>query len=911
MSQYLPFIVIGLTTGSIYGLAGIGLVLTYKTTGVFNFGYGAIAALSAFVFYFLRTQHGWAWPLAFFTCLLVVGGGFGIAYERLARYLSTADTAIKVASTVGIILVAVAVGDLWYPGNTDTVTSFLPQKSVEILGVAVSWEQIFIFFGAIIITGLLYALFRWFRLGVAMRGAVDDPQLLARTGENPVRVRQWACVLGALLAAGSGMLVSPGLGLDALVLTLLVVQAFGAAAIGTFSSLPLTFVGGLVIGVVVSLATKFTAQVPALGGLSDGLPFIILFIVLLITPKRRLVDRSPRPVILMPKSWHAPTRVRLVSGVIALAFLVWVPELVGVRLVSYSNFLIYTILFLSLGLLVRTSGQACLCQMAFVSIGMVTAAHLMTFGVPWLLSVLIASIIVIPVGALVAIPAIRLSGIYLALATFGFGLLVESVFYPLNFLFGVNSNGIPAARPSGSIGAWHFDTTRGYYYVLLVFLVAVVATIIWIERGRLGRLLTAMADSPAALQSGGASLVTAKVLIFCISAFIAALAGALTGPLYGFAESTQYPSFDSLTLFAAVVILTMGGPWYAFLGAAGLALIPAYLTSVTNINTYLQLFFGVSALTFVMVAQRPPSVPAWIRQKMDAWRRVPPLSAAALAADEHSDESTRPQVGDVSGLEVANLSVSYGGVVAVRDVSLKAPVGTITGLVGPNGAGKSTLFAACSGLVKPRGEVFLNGQVVTKKSPQQRARLGLGRTFQRVELYDSLTVMENVSMGSEALLAGGKPSSQLLAGRGQGKVVTEAVLDAVSIVGIAELAERQVVYLSTGQRRLVELARALAGTYDILLLDEPSSGLDAVETQNFGQALRRAVDERGVGILLVEHDMTLVQAVCSHVYMLEYGSLIFEGTPAEMHQSDVVRAAYLGVEVTEQNAPDQGVVAVP
>jgi ABC-type branched-subunit amino acid transport system ATPase component/ABC-type branched-subunit amino acid transport system permease subunit len=545
--------------------------------------------------------------------------------------------------------------------------------------------------------------------------------------------------------------------------------------------------------------------------------------------------------------------------------------------------------------------------MAFVSIGMVTAAHLISFGVPWLFSVLIASIIVVPVGAIVAIPAIRLSGIYLALATFGFGLLVEQVFYPFSFLFGVNSNGIPAARPAGSIGAWHFGSTRGYYYVLLVFLVVVVATIVWIERGRLGRLLTAMADSPAALQSGGASLVTAKVLIFCISAFIAALAGALTGPLYGFAESTQYPSFDSLTLFAAVVILTLGGPWYAFLGAAGLALIPAYLTSVTNINTYLQLFFGISALTFVMVARRPPSVPVWIRQRMDSWRRAPSLAAASLASTKQGDESTRTKVGDVGGLEVQNLSVSYGGVVAVRNVNLKAPVGTITGLVGPNGAGKSSLFAACSGLVKPRGEVILNGQAVTRKSPEQRARLGLGRTFQRVELYDSLTVLENVAMGSEALLAGGKPSSQLLVGRGEHKVVTEAVLDATSIVGIAELVERQVAFLSTGQRRLVELARALAGTYDILLLDEPSSGLDAAETQNFGRALRRAVDEWGVGILLVEHDMTLVQAVCSHVYMLEYGSLIFEGTPAEMHQSDVVRAAYLGIDVEGQSTPARAV----
>jgi ABC-type branched-subunit amino acid transport system ATPase component len=261
----------------------------------------------------------------------------------------------------------------------------------------------------------------------------------------------------------------------------------------------------------------------------------------------------------------------------------------------------------------------------------------------------------------------------------------------------------------------------------------------------------------------------------------------------------------------------------------------------------------------------------------------------------------------VGGLEVRNLSVAYGGLLAVNDVSLTAPVGSITGLVGPNGAGKSTLFAACSGLVRPRGKVILNGRDVTRRSPHQRARLGLGRTFQRVELYDSLTVLDNVAMGSEALLAGGRPWSQLVGSRRESHLVTEAVRNAISIVDIAELANRQVGVLSTGQRRLVELARALAGTYDMLLLDEPSSGLDATETRTFGQALRRAVSERGIGILLVEHDMTLVQAACKHVYVLEFGSLIFEGSPEEMHRSEIVRAAYLGIDVDSPDVPDPGI----
>ena len=835
MHQYLPFIVIGLTTGSVYGMAGIGLVMTYKTTGVFNFGYGSIAALSAFLFFYLRQQRGLPWPVVALLCLLACGVGLGWAYEWLARYLTAAETAIRVAATVGIVLVIVSIGLLWYPGNNQVVTPFLPQRSITIGGVHVSWSQIIIFGGSVLLTGLLYALFRWFRLGIAMRAAVDNPTLLARTGENnPVTVRRWASIFGALLAAASGIVLAPGLGLDALILTMLVVQAFGAAAIGTFSSLPITFVGGLGIGVAVSLATKFTAKYSFLGGVSDGLPFVILFIVLIVTPKRRLMDRSLRTTIRMPISWVAPARIRLSAFAVLFAFLMVVPTFVGVRLVAYSYFLIMTIIFLSLGLLVRLSGQACLCQMAFVSIGAVAAAHFTLLGVPWLAAVLIAALLVVPVGAIVAIPAVRLSGIYLALATLGFGVFVEQMFYPLGFLFGVNSNGIPAKRPGGGIGPWHFASNKGYYYVLLAFVVLVVAGLVSIERGRLGRLLRAMAESSAALQSGGASIVTMKVLVFCISAFIAALAGAISGPLFGFAESTQFASFGSLTLFAAVVILVVGGPWYGFIGAAGLALIPAYLTGVTSINTYLQLFFGVAALTFALVAHKPPTTPVWIRKRLTRGERPARKPSAVVTSERPSEPVAVAASEGLSGLDVRDVSVHYGGLVAVKNVSLKAPVGRITGLVGPNGAGKTSLFDACSGLVKPRGTVLFDDEDITRRTPQQRARLGLGRTFQRVELYDSLTVWDNVAMGSEALLAGGSPARQLMGSRRDSRTISEAVGEAIEMAGVTEWSSRQVSFLSTGQRKLVELARALAGTYHLLMLDEPSSGLDANETQSSG-----------------------------------------------------------------------------
>ena len=250
-----------------------------------------------------------------------------------------------------------------------------------------------------------------------------------------------------------------------------------------------------------------------------------------------------------------------------------------------------------------------------------------------------------------------------------------------------------------------------------------------------------------------------------------------------------------------------------------------------------------------------------------------------------------------TGLSVRGLSVRYGGLHAVEDVALDAPVGRITGLIGPNGAGKTTTFNACTGLVRPSaGSVSLAGEDITKLAPQARARRGLGRTFQRMELFDSLTVAENVALGREAGMAGRAPLKHLFATRSERQQVDGLAHEALSRCGIEDVAGRRTADLSTGHRRLVELARAIAGGFRMLLLDEPSSGLDKGETERFGEILLGLVADGEHGILLVEHDMALVMSTCAYLYVLDFGKLLFEGTPEAVGESDVVRAAYLGAE---------------
>jgi ABC-type branched-subunit amino acid transport system ATPase component/branched-subunit amino acid ABC-type transport system permease component len=890
----LPFIISGLTAGSVYALAGVGLVLTYKTSGLFNFGHGALATISAFLFYTLHVQHGWPWPLAAAVCIVVAGPLLGIALERMARAVGQTSLATRVVSTVGVLLVVQGGAEIIYGNDeTRTVPEYLPTRVFQVLGTAVTIDRIIVFAVGILATVALYVYFRVSRTGVAMRAVVDDPALLDVAGTSPVRVRRWAWVIGATLASASGLLLVPYVTLDATNLTFLVVAAYGAAALGSFTSVPGTYAGGLIIGVAAALCSKYFTS-GLLSGLSTSLPFVALFIVLLVSRRGRLAEKAR----IAPRSdggWVTPWPIQVGAGLIVLVVLLFVPSFAGFYLPDYSGFLAMTILFLSLGLLVRTAGQVSLCHVSFMAIGVCGFAQLAAnHNWPWLPALLVGALFTVPIGALLAIPAIRLSGLYLALATFGFGILLQYMFYSQNYMFGSVGAGVPVRMPiAPSLGLTGSDSS--YYYLCLVFALIVVGLIVAITHSRLGRLLRALADSPTGLATSGASINVTLVLVFCVSAFIAGIAGILQAGAVGQAGGQSYLPITSLVYFTLIMINVGGAPWYALVAAAGTVIIPSYLTS-TDTNYWLQVLFGVTAIAYAMTPARLRGTPPAVRALLD---RVPRPNVLGRFGRRRGARPLSPSSasGRSGMLSVQGVTVAFGGLVAVDGVSLEAPTGRITGLIGPNGAGKTTLFNACSGLNRPnRGVVLLDGATMSRRSPAHRARRGLGRTFQQMELYDSLTVRENVELGHEASYAGSNIFQHLVSRPGTSRRVAASAEDALRLCDLQELSDRAVGSLSTGQRRLVELARCLAGPYHILLLDEPSSGLDRAETARFGEVLEQVVGERGVGILLVEHDVALVTAVCSYIYVLDFGKLIFEGPAAEALASPIVQAAYLGTE---------------
>lgn len=925
MSPILPFIVLGIASGSVYGLAGVGLVLTYKTSGIFNFAHGALATVAAYVFYALHVQEGLPWGLAALLSTLVLGPLLGIGFESFANGLSRTALVWRIVATVGVLISVEALFTLLYGSTYRPYPQFLSTSTFGVFGTRVTYEQLITTIISVVATGGLYVFFRTARLGKAMRAVVDDPNLLDLAGTSPSRVRRLAWIIGCIFAAVSGILLAPSVSLSASALTLLVVQAFGAAAIGAFVSLPITWLGGVAIGIASSLITGYVSSTSIWGGLPATLPFIVLFLVLLVFPRRRL-ESQPVAMLRRPLIWRAPARVHVGLAVPVLAFLIVVPHIVGFDLSSWTTTLTYVMLFLSLSLLVRTSGQPSLCHMGFAAIGAVAFSKLaVEAGVPWLFAVLLAGLVAVPIGALLAIPAIRLSGLYLALATFGFGLLLANMFYTSNLMFGITDVGI--SMPMPHLGWISLDSPTGFYYVVLAATALMALLVVALVRGRLGRVLRAMADSPAALATSGTSTTVTRVLVFCISAYLAAVAGAFMGMVLQSVTGQSFDPFMSLTLMAVIMIVQGGEPWNAIIAGAGLGLIPTYITA-SSTSTYLQCFFGVGAVLAALGLQG--GMPAKLRsflERIGGRSPLPVLAPAgavflsapsALSAVARPDRapavalsSSDPQ--PVPGhrapftLAVRDLTVRFGGLVAVDGLNLEAGPGSITGLIGPNGAGKTTVFNACTGLVRPAGGRILFDDVdVSGQGPAARARRGLGRSFQQMELFDSLSVADNVAMGREASLAGASVHGHLVSPASQRRTVQAAVAEALTLCGIESLAGLQAGALSTGQRRLVELARCLAGPFGFLLLDEPSSGLDRNETSQFGAIIRQVVAERGVGILLVEHDMALVMEVCQKIFVMDFGVLIYSGTPGEVSASEVVRAAYLGSQDVEIAQPETG-----
>jgi ABC-type branched-subunit amino acid transport system permease subunit len=571
-------------------MTAVGLVLTYRTSGIFNFAHGAIAAANAYVFFQLREEWGVPWPLALLICALAIAPLMGLGLERLARILAPANTAAKVVATVGLLVAVQGLLVARYGANTRQFAALFPRRVVSLGTVNVGIDQLITCAVAVALTAVLTMFLHRARLGIAMRGVVDDPDLIGLSGTNPAAVRRVAWAIGASVAAISGILIAPTLGLDSVLLAQLVVQAFGAAAVGRFASIPHTFAGGLVVGVGAALSSKYVSSVPALAGFPASFPFIVLFAVLVMTRAGRLVELGSAPVrTTVAHATPMPARLRLGAGAGFVAAVLLVPTFAGVHLTSYTEAAIFVLLFVSLRLLVVTSGQVSLCQAGLAAVGATTFSHLVVSqGWPWPLALAAAGLVAVPVGAILAIPAIRLSGLYLALATFGFGILLQRLVYPTSLMFGGRSL-LTATRPLGLSGE------RAFYLTCVAIVAAALLLVDRLIRTRLGRLLAALGDSPMALSTLGGEVDLIRTLVFCISAGLAGLAGALFAAFIGSVGPNSFNPFLSLLLLVALALAGRRALAAPVIAAVAYVIVPSYVQNAT-FNKYLPVLFGVGAM---------------------------------------------------------------------------------------------------------------------------------------------------------------------------------------------------------------------------------------------------------------------------------------------------------------------------
>jgi branched-subunit amino acid ABC-type transport system permease component len=615
-------------------LIGVGLVLTYRTSGVFNFAQGALATAGSYVFYELWVRHMLPWPVAALLTVVLLGLIFGFGLEALARRLSNVPQNISIVATIGLLLAIEGTATVRYGGGTILLNPFLPTSTFRVIGVNISYGQLTVVLIGVAASILLTVMLNRTRVGIAMRGVVDDPDLMELTGISAKHVRRVAWILGGGVAVLSGLLIAPTVGLNPLLLTELVIQAFGAAAIGRFKSLPLTFIGGCGIGVASALLQNYTTSTPSLQDLPSSLPFIVLFIVLLIAKPgsmpTQVALRRPRVDRFTPP----PLGVSLALGAVLLGLVIAIPSFVGPKLPVYISGAGFVIVFLSLGLLIQTAGQISLCQGVFAAIGAVAFSRLnLTLGVPWPVALVTAGAIAAPIGALVAIPAIRVKGIYLALATFGFGILMVNLVYGTSLMFGTGS-ALVAHRPK--LGFLSLASDRAYFYVVIGVSLLTIVAMIYLQRSRLGRLLRGLSDSSLALTTFGVSVNTTLVVVFGISAFLAGIGGAVLAAGTHAAGPADYGSLNSLEW---VVVLAISGRNLirsAVVAAALLAVVPAYLPQ-SWIN-YEPIGFGVLAIITALLVSNGFDLPALVKADLTGSVRLGSRSPVRSRVDR----MTRP-----------------------------------------------------------------------------------------------------------------------------------------------------------------------------------------------------------------------------------------------------------------------------
>lgn len=887
MTELLELAALGIGTGAIYAMAAQGIVVIYRGSGVINFAHGAMALLGAAIFVELRDDLGLP------TILAVIAGIAATTFVGLLvdiaimRHIRHASPLARLVTTLGVLGVVEGIVIVRYGSSLRFVDQYLPAGTVELPGgIAIGIDRLVLCAIAALVTLGLWALYQNSDFGRQTSAVAEDVTIAAALGVSVERVSAVNWMLGGGLAGLAGILLIPFTGLMPSVLVLMIIPMLAAALIGGFSSFPKTFTAGMAIGVAQSL---IAGSAPGTGT-STTLPFLVIIAVMVLQgrslPMRGYAtDHLPAVGLPRPPGWLA-----LVSVIVAVALILLGSEdLVN----GITGSLIVGCVLLSIVLLTGLAGQVSLGQFAFAGLGAFVSARLAaTTGLSFPFAFLAGITAAVPLGLLFGLPALRTRGINLAVVTLGLGVALDALVFKNKDLTG----GFEGTRvdPPKLLG---IDLDSIFYperYALLALVVFVLLAMIVvnIRRGATGRRMLAVRANERAAAALGIGVTGVKLYAFSVAAGIAAAGGALKAFRYPNVRfDVGFSMFDSIP---AVLMAFLGGIGFV-LGAVigGLIAIGGVvndlLSGIVDMGEWQGLVIGASAI--IMVIVHPDGIaPALDRLARRLRGKVRPMAAAAATEAIPADAVVKPVT--PKRLVLDNVTVRFGGLTALDAVSFEVSPGEVLGLIGPNGAGKTSLIDAVTGFAMPQGgRVLLDDYDIAGRSAARRARLGIGRSFQNLELFEDLSVADNVRVACDAASAVSYaldpfvPRKQPLPGAAQ---------RALDLFGLSHSLDKKPSELSYGERRLLAIARTIAGEPSVLLLDEPAAGLAFEERGQLTTLIRRLADEWGMAVLLVEHDMNLVMQACDQLVVLDFGRRIAMGTPQEVSRRSEVIEAYLG-----------------
>ena len=888
-----------------FAALGMALVVTYRSSGVLNFAIGAQALYASYTYALLRTGQllnpipipgvpksiSVGGPMAAAPSMVItlaVSAALGvILYGLVFRPLRKQRAVAKAVASLGVMGVLTAIVTIQVGTQQLVVNSIYPQNAFTLGSIRFPADRLWLAVTIVLVALILAAVYRFTRFGLATKASSETEIGALVSGLSPesIAVSNWA--IGGAVAGLAGILIGPLVPLVPGTYTLFIVPALAAAVVGRLYYLTPTVVAGLTLGAAESVCVYISSRYSSFpSGAASVIPLLMVLVVLIVhgrpLPTRGMLipstlGRAPRP-----HSFLLPIAVGVPIAVIALLLLQH-----GFRYALITSF-IFAVLGLSSVVVTGYAGQVSLAQLALAGVAgfaLSTLGH--SWGIPFPIAPLVAALVATIAGVVVGLPALRIRGLFVAIVTLGFAVAIEAIWFQNNAIDGGSGGGvIPNPHLFGvdlGIGSGNGFPRVNFGLLCLVVLVIVAVAVGRLRVSRLGSAMLAVKANERSAAAAGINVVRIKLIGFAVGAFIAGISGCLMA--YS-TTNVSFQAFDALvgllffsTIYIAGITSVSGGLLSGMIASGGLVFVS--IDRVVNIGNWYGLVVGI-ILVFVVIYNPEGSVGplhSWLESRRERSLRGRPSEELADLAFNIESTQSKPAAAEptVPVLVVSDLNVSYGGVKAVDGVSFTVPYGKIIGLIGPNGAGKTTLMDALGGFAPYQGSITLLSTELDHLRPHRRAGAGMGRTFQSIDLYEDLSVDENVQVGQHLAVDGGADDITLV----------------LRTLGLLPLRERSVGELSQGQRQLVSIARAMAGQPDLLLLDEPAAGLDSTESAWLSSRLL-AVRESGTTILLVDHDMGLVLGLCDEIHVLNFGRLIASGTPGEIRQDSAVISAYLG-----------------